>query len=62
MAVASKPPYSFRRAFGSKNGGTEATATKTIVWRIPYPLLDQWVTSFFPPNSQIKFQVSGAIS
>ena len=27
MAVASKPPYSFRRAFGSKNGGLEATAT-----------------------------------
>ena len=27
VAVASKPPYSFRRAFGSKNGGLEATAT-----------------------------------
>ena len=27
VAVASVPPYSFLRAFGSKNGGTEATAT-----------------------------------
>ena len=27
VAVASRPPYSFRRAFGSKNGGLEATAT-----------------------------------
>ena len=27
VAVASVPPCSFLRAFGSKNGGTEATAT-----------------------------------
>ncbi len=27
VAVASKPPYSLPRAFGSKNGGLEATAT-----------------------------------
>ena len=27
VAVASVPPCSFRRASGSKNGGTEATAT-----------------------------------
>ena len=27
VAVASRPPNSFRRAFGSKNGGLEATAT-----------------------------------
>ncbi len=27
VAVASKPPYSLRRAFGSRNGGLEATAT-----------------------------------
>ena len=25
-----------------------------------YPTLDQWVTSFFPPNSQMKFQLSPA--
>ena len=27
VAVASGPPCCFRRAFGSKNGGPEATAT-----------------------------------
>ena len=27
VAVASEPPCSFLRAFGSKNGGPEATAT-----------------------------------
>ena len=60
VAVASRPPYSFLRAFGSKNGGLEATATgfQTITWKILYLNLDQWVTSFFPPSSQMKFQLS----
>ena len=30
----------------------------TIVWRIPYPILNQWVTSIFHPNLKIKFQLS----
>ena len=32
----------------------------TIVWRIPYPILNQWVTSFFHPNLKMKFQLSPA--
>ena len=30
----------------------------TIVWRIPYPILNQWVTSFSYPNLKMKFQLS----
>ncbi len=43
VAVASVPPCPFLRAFGSKNGGTEATATVswTIAWGRPYPTLNQ---------------------
>ena len=60
VGMASGPPYSFLRAFGSKNGGTEATATVfwTRVLRIPYPIVYQCVTPFFPPNLQMKFQLS----
>ena len=60
VAVASKPPYSFRRAFGSKNGGPEATATiiRTIASRTPYPTIKHWVTPFLCRKQQIKFQVS----
>ena len=61
--MASWPPCSFLRAFGSKNGGQEATATvfgqspSRVIWRIPYPILNHWVTSFFRPNLKMKVQL-----
>ena len=50
VAVASKPPYSFRRAFGSKNGGTEATATVfgQQSGEFPIQFVDQWIYVLFP--------------
>jgi len=42
-----------------ENGGPEATATvfRTIAWKSPYPILNQWVRFSFHPNIQMKFQV-----
>ena len=41
-----------RRPGGHRHG------FQKIVRGMTYPTLDQWVTSFFSPNSQMKFQVS----
>ncbi len=60
VAVASVPPGSFLRAYGSKDGGSEATATVswTIAWERLYPVLNQWIPSFSHSNLKMKFQLS----
>ena len=62
VAVASVPPCSFLRAFGSKNGGPEATATVfgQLTGGFPIQLYINRVTSFFHPNLQMAIQLSPA--
>ena len=59
VAVASKPPYSFPRAFGSKNGGLEATATIFLDNSLENFLSNFRSMVYVPYPSEFTNEVSG---